>query len=110
MAAQAKQPANWLVLDQIINKGMEQVETNLSRQQVFALGALFKNVQPEQIQSASLVGHGTPKGGGAYRVGIRACASSVSTPNMPCSPGIPSTETPASAHGAPPSECRMCAV
>ena len=62
MVAEAKKPSNWLKVDSIINYGMEQIETNLSREQVFALGALFRNIQPEQMQTASLIGKGTKHG------------------------------------------------
>ncbi|MBC8102586.1 MAG: LCP family protein [Cytophagales bacterium] len=62
MATEAKKPGNWLQVDSVINYGLEQIETNLSREQVFALGALFRNIQPEQMQTASLTGKGTTRG------------------------------------------------
>lgn len=62
MAAEAKKPGNWLHVDDVIKYGMKQIETDLSDEQVFALGALFRNIQPEQMQTASLVGKGTKHG------------------------------------------------
>jgi LCP family protein required for cell wall assembly len=62
MAAEAKKPANWLHVDDVIKFGLKQIETNLEQEQVFALGALFRNIQPEQMQTASLIGKGTHRG------------------------------------------------
>jgi LCP family protein required for cell wall assembly len=62
MASEAKKPGNWLHVDDIIKYGMQQIETNLDQEQVFALGALFRNIQPEQMQTASLMGKGTKRG------------------------------------------------
>jgi len=66
LASEAKSPKNWARLDQVIEQCLAQVETNLSQNQVFALGSLLRSLQPDQIQSASLVGHGTPRHGGTY--------------------------------------------
>ncbi|MES2464515.1 MAG: LCP family protein [Armatimonadota bacterium] len=62
MASEAKKPGNWLHVDDIIKFGLKQIETNLDQEQVFALGALFRNIQPDQMQTASLVGRGTNRG------------------------------------------------
>jgi LCP family protein required for cell wall assembly len=62
MVAEAKKPGNWLHVDDVIKYGLEQIETNLNQEQVFALGALFRNIQPEQMQTASLIGRGTSRG------------------------------------------------
>ncbi len=62
MVAEAKKPGNWLQVDDIIKFGLKQIETNLDQEQVFALGALFRNIQPEQMQTASLIGRGTSRG------------------------------------------------
>ena len=66
MVSKGKSPANWLHVDQIVNTGFEQVETDMTRQQVFALASLFRGVSPEDMQSATLPGHGTLKGHGPY--------------------------------------------
>lgn len=62
MASEAKKPGNWLHVDDTIKFGLKQIETNLDQEQVFALGALFRNIQPDQMQTASLIGKGTKRG------------------------------------------------
>jgi len=62
MAARAKQPQNWLQADKVINTALSQVETDLSHPQLLAIAALFRNVQPDQIQTATLEGRGTTHG------------------------------------------------
>ncbi len=52
----AKQPQMLPRAGELVDATMASIETNLTRQQVLALGALFKNVEPEQIQTASLQG------------------------------------------------------
>ena len=66
MVAKGKSPANWLNIDGIVNTGFEQVETDLSRQQVFALASLFRSTAPDTMQSATLPGRGTMRGHGPY--------------------------------------------
>ena len=48
--------------------------------------------------------------GGALRDRGRSAASSSATPNIPFGPFSPNTAAPASAQGAPPSECMMWQV
>lgn len=59
----AKSFDNLLQLDQVVNVGLEQIETNLDRPQIFALAALFRSAQPETIQSGTLPGDGGKRGG-----------------------------------------------
>ena len=66
MVAKGKSPSNWLNIDDIVNTGFEQVETDLTRQQVFALASLFRGASPDMMQSATLPGHGTMRGHGPY--------------------------------------------
>jgi polyisoprenyl-teichoic acid--peptidoglycan teichoic acid transferase len=56
VASEAKKPANWAHVDTIVNTAFDQMETNLSRNQVMALGALFKSVDPNNMVAASLPG------------------------------------------------------
>ena len=60
MAAKARSrfadPRRWLQADQFVETAMGAVETDLSRRQIFALAALFRDVQPEQMLTASLAG------------------------------------------------------
>lgn len=62
MAAQAKQSQNWLKADQIIATAYGEIETSLTHAQLFALAALFRNMKPDQVQSATLEGKGTTHG------------------------------------------------
>jgi hypothetical protein len=56
MVEQIKQPENWLQLDNIVNVGLSNVRTDLSREQLLALGSMFHGVPQENITAASLVG------------------------------------------------------
>lgn len=62
MTSKGKSFSNLLQLDNIVNTGFAQVETDLSRQQVFALASLFRTIKPEEMQTASLPGRGTLHG------------------------------------------------
>lgn len=62
MTAKAKSFNNLFQLDDIVNTGLEQIETDLDREQIFALAALFRNIQPDQMQSDSLRGEGHVRG------------------------------------------------
>lgn len=53
---------NLLKIDEVVNVGLEQIETDLDRMQIFALAALFRSVKPEQIQSGTLPGDGGMRG------------------------------------------------
>lgn len=63
-----KSPDNLLHIDQIINIGLEQVDTNLERMQLLALAALFRTIKPEDIESGTMVGDGKTIGGTWYFV------------------------------------------
>lgn len=56
MVARAKRPENLLRADHLIDVSLQQLKTDLTKAQFIALGALFKGVQPEQIQTATLLG------------------------------------------------------
>lgn len=60
--AEAKKPQNILRAGSIIDTAFEQLETNLHKDQIVALGALFRNLPPDQIQSATLEGQGVARG------------------------------------------------
>ncbi len=62
MAAQAKQPENWLKADRVITTAYEEIETSLTHAQLFALAALFRSMKPDQVQAATLEGKGTTHG------------------------------------------------
>lgn len=63
MAGKGKSLSNLFQLDELANTALSQLETDMTRQQIFALVLLFRNMQPDQIQSAALEGKGTPPGG-----------------------------------------------
>lgn len=67
VAEKGKQPVNWLKADRIIEAGLKHVDTNLSPGQMLALVALFKGVQTNQMQTATLEGRGFAPRGGTYR-------------------------------------------
>jgi LCP family protein required for cell wall assembly len=56
LIARGKDPKNLLHADTIIETALAQVETDLKREQIFALGSLFKNVQTEQVVGEPLRG------------------------------------------------------
>ncbi len=62
MVTKGKSFSNLMQVDTIVNTGFDQVETELTRSQVFALASLFKSFKPDQMQAASLPGHGTRHG------------------------------------------------
>ena len=62
MVKKAKQPQMFLRGDKLINTALGAIETNLSRKQIFALAALFREIQPEQMQTASLIGKDRHRG------------------------------------------------
>jgi LCP family protein required for cell wall assembly len=62
MAARGKSFTNLFKLDEIINTGLAQIDTNVDRMQIFALAALFRSVPPDEIQSGTLLGHGVNHG------------------------------------------------
>jgi LCP family protein required for cell wall assembly len=65
LAARAKSPENWMKAGDVVDTALGQLETNLTRQQIFALVALFKNLQPDQMQTGTLPGRGVM--GGTYK-------------------------------------------
>jgi LCP family protein required for cell wall assembly len=56
LTAQAKQPKNLVHADRLVRVGLSQIETSLEFEQLMALGALFRGVQPGDIKSRSLQG------------------------------------------------------
>ena len=62
VASEAKKPGNWLHIDSIVNTAFDQLETNLSRDQVMALGSLFRSTDPNSMLAATLPGKGTEHG------------------------------------------------
>ncbi len=62
MVKKAKQPKMFFQADKLINTALRSVETNLSRQQIFALAALFRDLQPEQMQTGTLAGKDRHRG------------------------------------------------
>jgi polyisoprenyl-teichoic acid--peptidoglycan teichoic acid transferase len=58
MANRVKSMDNLLQVDHIINVGLDQVDTNLERMQIFALAALFRSIKPEDIESGTMPGDG----------------------------------------------------
>jgi polyisoprenyl-teichoic acid--peptidoglycan teichoic acid transferase len=62
VASEAKKPTNWGNVDKIVNTAFDQLETNLSRTQVMALGAIFKSTDPNSMLTATLPGKLGDKG------------------------------------------------
>jgi polyisoprenyl-teichoic acid--peptidoglycan teichoic acid transferase len=62
VATAAKQPGNWTQIDKIVNTAFDQLDTNLDRMQVMALGAMFKSTDPNSMLTATLPGKGTEHG------------------------------------------------
>ncbi len=56
MATRAKNPAVLMQADQVLNVAFDQIETNLSRNQIVALATIFRQAEPEKITSATLMG------------------------------------------------------
>lgn len=57
MAAKAKTPPMLLHADALIDAALRSVETPLTRPQLLAIATLFRSAQPEQMQTASLIGN-----------------------------------------------------
>ena len=66
MASKGKSLTNFFQLDQIVEAGVSQLQTDLSRSQMFALVALFRTFQPEQMQAGTLEGKGAKFPSGTY--------------------------------------------
>jgi polyisoprenyl-teichoic acid--peptidoglycan teichoic acid transferase len=62
MANKGKSFNNLLQLDKIVTTSLEQLETDLDDTQIFALAALFRTAQPEQMQTGTLPGEGHKRG------------------------------------------------
>lgn len=60
--AKAKSFNNLLQLDKVVSTGLEGIESDLSRSQIFALAALFRSIQPDQMQTATLEGRDVKRG------------------------------------------------
>ncbi|MDX1934206.1 MAG: LCP family protein [Capsulimonadales bacterium] len=58
MAAKAQQPQNLLRMDELINVGLDQVDTDLDRMQIFALVSLFHDIKSDRMESGTLKGYG----------------------------------------------------
>lgn len=70
MIAQAKSFVNVSQIGSLINTGMEQIHTDLSRKQLAELAVIYKDMQPADMQTATLPGedfHG-PNGAWDYRL------------------------------------------
>jgi cell envelope-related function transcriptional attenuator common domain len=64
--AEGKKPQNLMKADQVIDAGLKAVDTSLERKQIFALAALFRDMETDRMQSASLLGEGSTRGGTYY--------------------------------------------
>lgn len=63
LISQGKKPQNLLRADKIIQASLGQLERDdVTVEQIYALAALFRGIQPDQIASGSLVGEGTVRG------------------------------------------------
>jgi polyisoprenyl-teichoic acid--peptidoglycan teichoic acid transferase len=62
MANKGKSFSNLLQLDAVVETGLSQLETDLERKQIFALAALFRSIQPDQMASGSLPCEGRVRG------------------------------------------------
>lgn len=62
MISQGKKPQNLLRADKIIRESLQQLETDLDQEQLYALAALYRGIQPDQIASGTLTGEGTLQG------------------------------------------------
>lgn len=60
--AKAKTFSNLLQLDKVVDTALNGIESDLSRQQIFALAAMFRTIQPDQMQTATLEGRDTRRG------------------------------------------------
>jgi len=67
MMRKAKQPEMFLKAPELIQAGLGAIETDLKREQLYAIALLFKDVQPEQMQTASLA-HENFRAGGKWFV------------------------------------------
>lgn len=56
IAQKAKTPQMLPRADKLIEASLQAIETNLTRPQIFALAVIFKDVQPQQMQTASVMG------------------------------------------------------
>ncbi len=61
-AAKARSFSNLLQLDKVVNTALDGIETDMTRPQIFALVALFRTIQPDQMQTASLEGRDIRRG------------------------------------------------
>jgi LCP family protein required for cell wall assembly len=62
MANKGKSFGNLLQLEKIVETGLAQIETDMKDDQIIALAALFRSIQPEQMQGGSLPGEGHVRG------------------------------------------------
>lgn len=70
MIGKAKSFANAAQAPRLVDVGMSSIRTDLTRAQIFDLAAIFKGVQPDDIQTASLPGDDFrgPQGAWFYRL------------------------------------------
>ena len=70
MVEKAKSFANVAQAPHLIDVGMSSIRTDLTRTQLFDLAAIFRGIQPEEIQTASLTGEDFrgPDGAWLYRL------------------------------------------
>jgi LCP family protein required for cell wall assembly len=60
--AKAKTFRNLLQLDKVVDTALNGIESDLSRQQIFALAAIFRTIQTDQMQTATLEGKDVRRG------------------------------------------------
>jgi LCP family protein required for cell wall assembly len=66
MVAKAKTFSNLTKINQLIDVAMSEIRTNLTRQQLFDLARLYRNIQPDSIRTATLPGKSFIAPGGAW--------------------------------------------
>ena len=66
MVEAAKSPSNVTHLGSIIDTGFKQIETNMSRTQLVALGTFFQEAGGGEIEGGTLPGEDTPPGAPVY--------------------------------------------
>jgi LCP family protein required for cell wall assembly len=60
--AKAKSFSNLMQLAKVVNTSLSQIETDIKQPKIFALVALFRTIQPDQMQTATLEGKDVRRG------------------------------------------------
>ena len=63
MTKKATSFSNLFQIDTLVDVSLKQLDTDLDRNHIFAIAALFRTVNPDSIQSGALQGHGEKRGG-----------------------------------------------